>query len=260
MADEATSVIRPLTRKRKVLFAVIATMLAFLLLEAAARAYSVVRFRNTAALWHGATLVQRLTSGEVEPALTNAGRLQQEQATDAVYVRRTDRSLLPIRRGASVELNNGVPATVNSLGLRGPEITTTAAPNTIRIGVFGGSYVFGAYLSDEEAWPSLLAQNLRVAGVNAEVLNAGVNGFNIHDVLETLIRLSHATRLDYVVVTSAYNNHSLLPMERTASWARRLDFYLYNLSMLHVIMQEKLSRLRGEPIEFGLYFGDERQD
>ena len=108
-------------------------------------------------------------------------------------------------------------------------------------------------LADHETWPYQLEQVLRQHGASVEVVNAGVNGANIHDVLETMIRLSNVIRFDYAVVTSAYNNHHLLPMERRFTWARRLDFYLYNASVLHVLLKEKLSLRAGQPLDYALY-------
>jgi lysophospholipase L1-like esterase len=98
-----------------------------------------------------------------------------------------------------------------------------------------------------------LESNLAREGVRVDVLNAATNGATIHGVLEDVIRVTNRVPLDYAIVISGYNNHPLVPLERRYSIARNIDFYLYNVSMLHVMMKEKIGRLRGQPLDYGLY-------
>jgi len=68
----------------------------------------------------------------------------------------------------SMEGPEKTKVTINSLGLRGPELT-----NDPRILMLGDSYTFGVYLSDNETFPAILEKNLRNEGYKYQVVNAG---------------------------------------------------------------------------------------
>ena len=61
----------------------------------------------------------------------------------------------------------------NSLGFRGEEIGTKTRP---RIIVYGDSNVHARFSPDAETYPVVLEQQLRNAGVNMQVINAGMTG------------------------------------------------------------------------------------
>ena len=70
--------------------------------------------------------------------------------------------------------------TINSAGMRAlREYTSEPAADTLRIALFGDSFVAGDEVTDEEAWALLLEQELNRAGLKAEVLNFGVGGFSM---------------------------------------------------------------------------------
>ncbi len=70
--------------------------------------------------------------------------------------------------------------TINSAGMRAlREYTSEPAADTLRIALFGDSFVAGDEVTDEEVWGSRLEQLLNQAGLNAEVLNFGVSGFSM---------------------------------------------------------------------------------
>ncbi len=70
--------------------------------------------------------------------------------------------------------------TVNGAGLRAlREYTMKPAADTLRIALFGDSFVAGDEVTDEEAWALLLEQELNRAGLKAEVLNFGVGGYSM---------------------------------------------------------------------------------
>ena len=76
------------------------------------------------------------------------------------------------------ELERSFTAHISGLGFRGPE------PVAPRVACLGDSTTFGWGVSEAEAWPSLLGQELGV-----EVLNAGVPGYSTHQGLATLDRV-----------------------------------------------------------------------
>lgn len=70
--------------------------------------------------------------------------------------------------------------TVNGAGLRAlREYTMKPAADTLRIALFGDSFVAGDEVTDEKAWALLLEQELNRAGLKAEVLNFGVSGYSM---------------------------------------------------------------------------------
>ncbi len=70
--------------------------------------------------------------------------------------------------------------TVNGAGLRAlREYTMKPAADTLRIALFGDSFVAGDEVTDEEVWGSRLAQLLNQSGNSAEVINFGVGGFGM---------------------------------------------------------------------------------
>ncbi len=73
----------------------------------------------------------------------------------------------------SMEGSEQVRTTTNSLGLRGAELTKDP-----RILMLGDSFTFGAYVGDDENFPTLLEQRLRKNNYNYQVVNAGyTDGF-----------------------------------------------------------------------------------
>jgi hypothetical protein len=244
-----------LSRARKFLYGFGTTVVLIGMLEGAARTYSAVRFGNERALWYGWDFIGRIWNGTVtideRRDIDPDARLG--VAAEALFEHRSDPGGDGLTwRRPYVTLVNGRPAHINSYGYRGPEFTPPVSGEK-RIGAFGGSYVFGALLSDEETWPVLLHDDLRRRGMEVAVLNAGVNGTTIHGVLTDVIRVTNRVPLTFALVTSAYNNHPLLPIERRFTLARNVNVYLYNLSMLDVLMTEKIGRLRGEPLSYSLY-------
>ena len=68
---------------------------------------------------------------------------------------------------------------INSLGLRGPEINRQKPPGVKRIAIVGESSAFGYFVSDGEEAARLVEQTLNERGDNVEVINGGVPGYNL---------------------------------------------------------------------------------
>lgn len=87
-------------------------------------------------------------------------------------------------------LYRGGPASHNSLGFRGPEISLPKPDGVYRIAVLGGSTVYTAFVADDAAaFPAQLQGLLRGKhGYRAvEVINAGVPGYNSWESLINLV-------------------------------------------------------------------------
>ncbi|MCO4771908.1 MAG: hypothetical protein KDA24_17890 [Deltaproteobacteria bacterium] len=91
----------------------------------------------------------------------------------------------------------------NEGGYNGPFHPEARAADTFRVAVLGDSFTFGWGVQASEAWPALLEARLdaelATSGVDAEVLNFGVPGYN------TWLQLLHWRR-----VVSAYRPDAVL--------------------------------------------------
>ncbi len=68
----------------------------------------------------------------------------------------------------------------NAQGIRGDlPVALSAAAGVYRIALFGDSFTYGHEVDEKNSWGSSLGENLRAAGVNAEVLNFGVAGYGM---------------------------------------------------------------------------------
>ena len=89
--------------------------------------------------------------------------------------------------------------TANSLGCRGPE-PAKPGPGGRRLLVLGGSNVWGANVTDAQAWPARLQVKLsgRTGGPVA-VLNCGVSGYNAIQMCANLERVAPRAKPDLIV-------------------------------------------------------------
>lgn len=254
-----------LTRRKKILWGLLVALAFLLVLELAARGFSRFRYGNPVAFAYGYSFLGRIVDGTV--ALDHgwgSGRGGDEVAADraaaegtdveALFNRRHDRTDVPaLRKPVVINFNGGHSATLNNIGYRGRDHARQIADGVHRIAAFGGSYVFGGYLRDDQTWPHLLEQNLQALGVRTEVVNAGTPGANVHGTLSTVITTSNWMDIDTAVVTTGYNNHPLLPIERRYTVLRRADFVLYNVSLLYVMVKERIAKSINQPLDYGLY-------
>lgn len=66
----------------------------------------------------------------------------------------------------------------NSLGLRGEEISKDKPEGVYRVLVVGDSYVEGWGAEDNQIWTEVAKRNLQNAGLNVEIVNAGVASYS----------------------------------------------------------------------------------
>jgi lysophospholipase L1-like esterase len=241
---------------KKVTFGLLTTLLFVAFVEVSARVYHSVRSGSSAALRYGDEFAMYLLRGhdlQKEQFPFRDPTTQEEETERAFRDRNSDRAPSLVEGRATVVLAFGIPSRRNRFGYRGEDFSLHQPAGVTRITTLGGSFVFGGGLLDEQTWPYLLQQYLNQQGARSEVVNLGISGANVHDVLVTLIKSTRQMAMDYALIVSAYNNHPLLRIERRFTLARKLDFYLYNLSIFHVLVKEKLARLQGQPLDYGLY-------
>ncbi len=87
--------------------------------------------------------------------------------------------------------------TINGAGLRSRrEYALPPADDTLRIALFGDSFVAGDEVKDNEVWGYHLERLLRQAGIRAEALNFGVGGYGMG---QAFLRWKHKGK-DYIVI------------------------------------------------------------
>ena len=131
----------------------------------------------------------------------------------------------------------GETVTINSMGLRGAEVTVPKPKARRRILCFGDSITFGYGVSDYETYAFHLGQALKSAHI--EVVNAGVTGYSSYQVLHLLRRIGWTLEGDVALFLIGWNDAVQRPVDDKA-YARRIKlamaveplsdyWYLYRL-------------------------------
>lgn len=197
--------------------------------------------------------MQALYSGALDAeqrTLTGNARLERERA-DRAFVSRLEplTEATANERVPQAEVVGEYGARINRLGLRGREISFEKPAGTRHLVALGGSFVFGWGVIDAETWTTRLEAKLQERTGATEIVNGGRNGGTINRALITLVRLAQQMPFEYVLLISTYNNRTPLDIEQRPTWGSGLEYYLYNLSLLHVILGEKISQLRHEALD-----------
>lgn len=95
---------------------------------------------------------------------------------------------------------------INSLGLRGPEIDRLKPAGVERIAIVGESSAFGYLVSDGQEAARLLEEKLRERGHRVEVLNGGVPGYNLFQSIERFQKVLASLEPDIVVAYLGWND------------------------------------------------------
>jgi lysophospholipase L1-like esterase len=91
----------------------------------------------------------------------------------------------------------------NSFGMRDREFNLTKMPGVLRIAAIGDSYTFGWGVNLSDSWPKQLEKKLNDNGIKAEVLNFGVPGYNLDDMMWIIEKKASKFHLDIMIVTFA---------------------------------------------------------
>jgi lysophospholipase L1-like esterase len=113
----------------------------------------------------------------------------------------------------------GHPVSINSRGLRGPEVAPRRTPGQRRVVCFGDSITFGYGVGDAETYASRLDTLLAARGL--EGVNAGVTGYTTYQVLRRLRRLAPWLEMDVATFWIGWNDASSRPVD-DPTYARRM--------------------------------------
>ncbi|MGH9380188.1 MAG: SGNH/GDSL hydrolase family protein [Thermoanaerobaculia bacterium] len=106
---------------------------------------------------------------------------------------------------------------INNLGFRGEDISVEKPSGVRRILCLGDSFTFGEGAREEDTWPERLG---RLAGPETQVINAGVQGYDLDH--EALYLFLYGRQLDPDVVVVAFFMNDAMPFGETVSHHARL--------------------------------------
>ena len=138
---------------------------------------------------------------------------------------------------------------INSYGLREREFDHKKPSGTVRILVLGDSVTFGDGVAAEEAFPRRLEELLALKLGSAQVLNAGVRGYNTYQELRLLEETGAALEPDVVLLF--YTTNDAEPFSKQGGlidprfgWAVRTKDLIKQHSYLYAFFRKNLEVLR----------------
>ncbi len=111
------------------------------------------------------------------------------------------------------EIRPRATSQTNNLGMRGRYCSAKKRPGTFRVWVLGDSLAYGTGVNQFETFSAVLEKRLRRQyGLRAEVLNAGVPGYNTRQELAALELGMQTYEPDLVVLTWCPNDMQVTPV------------------------------------------------
>ncbi|MBF0312091.1 MAG: SGNH/GDSL hydrolase family protein [Oligoflexia bacterium] len=143
------------------------------------------------------------------------------------------------RQNTSAKLM-GVTISLNNLGNRGKELSTTKSQNTKRILIMGSSVTLGWGVSQEETFTSILEQRLNKEKTihdprQFEVINAGIGNYNSYYQYRLFLRQYSIVQPDMVIFHYFINDAEKNP--------QRNDNPLLKHSLLFAFLYDKIALL-----------------
>jgi len=156
-------------------------------------------------------------------------------------------NLQPNQEGFTIP--NGKFAHINSHGFRGEEFSVDKGGDIFRILMLGDSYVFGYGLSDNETLPFQLEElfNARVMGQEFEVLDAGVPGYGIFQMVNFYKETGKDYDADLIVLMSIESNLLRQPSDEerdVKGHLRNVVRFVLRKSTFAAVMKPRFERIR----------------
>jgi lysophospholipase L1-like esterase len=213
MSNEKAAAVDPaarLSRRKKLLFAAVAVLVPFVLLEAAARLWLAVSDATLQAeIAGGAIQTNWLHNLYVELASGDRSAKLYEPDLELFWKLRPN-TKLPVAN--EVFVTRGKPLEwelrTNAEGFRGPQYPSPASGPVVAC--FGDSCTFGYRVNDAETYPARLQQYLREhRRAGATVLNYGVPGYTTFQGRRLLEQVLAHRRPDVVILAFGGNDHEV---------------------------------------------------
>ena len=149
---------------------------------------------------------------------------------------------------------------VNELGFRGPPRPRTHPAGTTRIAMLGDSFTYGVTVREADSIPAIVEAELNAAGrPPTEVLNFGMPGVQLHDIVPQFERFAAAFHPDVVVVLvepgdfewNEGHPNSMCDMLEIPAAARAIaqHVYLSRLLLIPYFMLRPHGSGEGAPVE-----------
>jgi lysophospholipase L1-like esterase len=131
----------------------------------------------------------------------------------------------------------------NSRGFRGPEFTPQKPPDILRIICIGNSCTFGSWVENYSAlYPSRLSTHLRDSnpGKKIEVINAGVEGYTIYQMLQYWRKIIKPLHPDIITIYAGINDVIYTPFKadkdiKISPVSCKLINYLLQFRSIHTL-------------------------
>lgn len=241
---------------KNIFFSLLLTSLFLLLLEFSARFYGYIKHGNPAVFLYGRGLVHEMAKSIAGPSEKNdssADTVKLEKMADELFERRFSTTCSPKTRTPGYEMLYGYPSYINRFGFRNRDIELEKDPGITRMMALGGSFVMCLGTDDESTWERILEKRLNATGNKYEIINAGQPGYTINNLPIFFIEQAAAFKPDYIIFTSAYNNHRLLKPAQALSPMWRISNFLYSASYLYSILRDKICLLLYKDTDYTLY-------
>lgn len=228
---------------KKMFFSFITICIFFILIELGARCYYYIKCRNSHPFLYGGKFLVNLIKDRESFRIYNSYDHFSEfnQRVDKLFEERNNRNFPLAVREPTKNLSWGNFVYKNKFGFRNKDIELTKKAGITRIIFLGGSFVEGVGVEDSQTFESLLEEEVKKISDKYEVINAGAGGANINRLLENLIEQITKFDPDYLVLFSAYNNHSLVRNNLKLSFQWKISNFFYNTSVFYSMLREKIS-------------------
>jgi lysophospholipase L1-like esterase len=138
----------------------------------------------------------------------------------------------------------GANVTINSRGLRNPEVAARPEPGVRRVLVLGDSMTFGWGVEEHETYPRVLEQMLNASGRRTEVINAGVGNYNTSQEVAWFIQRGLAYEPQEVILGFYINDAEPTP-RKTEGWLASQSYTYVVASSAWDAIQRKIGVKKG---------------
>lgn len=115
---------------------------------------------------------------------------------------------------------------INNLGYRGRDLEYNKKNGEIRIVIIGGSHVFDIFCSNQKGgslFTSELEHGLRKSGLNVRVINAGIPGQDLKNIILRMRGDIQKLNPDYIVLNSTHNDIRWINYTDTCNMGKTID-------------------------------------